>query len=85
MKQTISIDNKSDNFNGFNIYAQEWIFIDLDNNQKKKLIEWEIYNNGNLLLRDSKAIDGSNLNNISHAINDAKKNILTLERLKLLS
>lgn len=48
---------------------------------KSRLIEWKIYSDGILLLRDIRTCDGSNLQSCRHAINDAKSNIDTLIKL----
>jgi hypothetical protein len=53
-------------------------FIYEDNS---RLIEWKIYKEGILLLRDIRTCDGSNLQSCRHAINDAKSNIDTLIKL----
>lgn len=62
-------------YRGYEIFA----FDDVG----RKVIYWELFFNGNFVLRDFSTIDGGKLQSASHAINDAKRNIDAFYRLKI--
>jgi hypothetical protein len=79
----ISINNeKQTEYNYHRILGVEWIETD-ENGKATKYYSWRIeFPDDEQILYDRNSIDGGKLQSIENAINDAKKNIDCINRLK---
>jgi|GEM_PF-5301030 hypothetical protein len=66
-------------YKGYDIIASE------EKRESGKHINWLLFKEGIFVLQDFRTIDGDNLQSAKHAINDAKKNVDTIIRLKLVA
>ena len=72
------MDKLSDNYRGYEIIAER--FFDYLGNT---VVIWSLWFQGRHILSDRNTIDGVRLTDVRQAINDAKKNVDTLYRLKI--
>ena len=76
------LETKEEKYLQFKIRANHIISKD-KNDKDYKFFNWEIFKNEKFFITDLKTIEGDNLQSLSHAINDAKKNIDIFIRLKI--